>query len=230
MVDSPHKTGSDVIPVNPKQPGFRQGATPSMVVVDGSSVVHASVVVKATVVLSASSVPRVTVWSHRYSSSWWLNQPVFEKHSVKNGIIFPGIFQNLWNPPPAKTPRMCKRIAICFATSSVPIFGAKKNYTTFPAVTCLPFKFVAPPLVFSHLLPRLLAHSRVPAVVIGLHQKPQISSRLRLVSVELLLCECWPFFRHPGTEQIDSLNRDLGFFNRFFFRNGKKHIIESCTS
>ena len=148
MVDSPHKTGSDVIPVNPKQPGFRQGATPSMVVVDGSSVVHASVVVKATVVLSASSVPRVTVWSHRYSSSWWLNQPVFEKHSVKNGIIFPGIFQNLWNPPPAKTPRMCKRIAICFATSSVPIFGAKKNYTTFPAVTCLPFKFVAPPWFF----------------------------------------------------------------------------------
>ena len=120
MVDSPHKTGSDVIPVNPKQPGFRQGATPSMVVVDGSSVVHASVVVKATMVLSASSVPRVTVWSHRYSSSWWLNQPVFEKHSVKNGIIFPVIFQNLWNPPPAKTPRMCKRIAICFCY----IFGS----------------------------------------------------------------------------------------------------------
>ena len=138
-------------PANPKQPGFRQGASPSMVVVDGSSVVHASVVVKATVVLSASSVPRVTVWSHRHSSSWWFQfQPIFEKHWVKIGSFSQVFFKISKKPTTCQNPaNVQKGLLLVLLHLRFPFSWPKKqNHHDFPAVTCLPFTFVGSPLGF----------------------------------------------------------------------------------
>ena len=147
----------------------------------------------------------------------------FWKTFVKNGIIviFPGIFQNLWNPPTAKTPRMCKRIAICFATSAAPIFFVAKKKKTPPlslAVSSLqvyglpPWGFFSPATssacsltrasCCNWLAPEASISSRLflteaghlgPSLLYHFHLSPSVSSPWKLLCELTLFSSSWYF-------------------------------------